>query len=186
MRRGNTDAFPLLLSRVRQRNRRKGVDEKDETVRFLEALFAGYRNLPEAEERRVEIRCLPGVGRGRSAQEEPPPRDWFPLTPPGLHDAARCAQQQAERWDVYYGVLPRAGEQGIAGAVTTTRTLWCDIDGAANMEDALQLARVAGLPWPSPADTGPISTGCSTRPARCPTATPDSPSATCCGGSAVR
>ena len=112
----------------------------EETAGFLDCLFAPYGGAGQ-----VEIRCLKRAETGNGFA----PRQWFPLTPGGLAAAEKAAVVWGERWNVYFGVLPRSKKgEGGADAVTGAAWLWCDIDRARQWEMAAELLRTAELPLP--------------------------------------
>ena len=113
---------------------------RDETARFLDCLFAPYGGAGQ-----VEVRCLKREEAGNGFA----PRQWFPLTAGGLAAAGKAAAVWGERWNVYFGVLPRKAKgQGGADAVTRAAWLWCDMDNAPQWETAAGLLRRAELPAP--------------------------------------
>ena len=114
---------------------------QDETTNFLKTLFAPY---PSAGRETIELRCLNAAGGQGNG-----PRRWFPLTAGGLRAAAWLGQAWSDRWNVYFGVLPRCGERaGGTDAVTMAAWLWCDIDNAPTWEAAAILLCKAELPAP--------------------------------------
>ena len=115
--------------------------KQEETRGFLETVFAPYDG-----EGWVEIRCLTAA---LGTVERSVPRRWFPLTKNGLCDAGQWAVRQAQDWNVYYGVLPRAeAGQGGADATFATGWLWCDIDNAPTWNHVAALLNQAELPPP--------------------------------------
>lgn len=104
-----------------------------DTQQFLKTLFAPY-HLPEL---RMEIRTLWPKSAGtppdyidRKTGELKPltaRSEWYKLS--GTGGAERYSLDQARRWDVYIGVLPRAGYRRYADSIPTASFLWAEIDG---------------------------------------------------------
>lgn len=91
------------------------------TAEFLLKLM---RYWPD-QDLRLELRCL-GLSHG---QRVIGPRRWYPLEPEFIYQAAANAESWSGEWDVYMGVLPRAGECGDAQSVNYASWIFCDVDG---------------------------------------------------------
>lgn len=120
---------------------------------FLQNLFAPY----EGTDLRLEIRCLwPSHVLPRHVWNDGTPRetlsDWWPLTLTGIEAAAKTAVHWQRDWNVYVGILPRAGRKRFAVDVPSAAWLWSEIDGKtegqAGALELLKTAVNAGLPAP--------------------------------------
>ena len=80
-------------------------------------------------------------------------RNWFPLTSAGIRNASSHVLKCAGRYEVYYGVLPRVGQNGKSIDVPASKWLWCDVDGGSGgvtgSRELLKSAETRGLPSPS-------------------------------------
>lgn len=76
-------------------------------------------------------------------------RRWYTLGEKYLCNAAQYAQDLAESFDVYFGVLPRLGRQGSQQSVQSASCLYADVDGGdEGVEGAKALLCECELPLP--------------------------------------
>lgn len=118
---------------------------------FFQALFGAYSD-PAL---RLEIRpLLPERERAAKTEAEVRKihafvRNWFPLAPDTLEAASNYAVNLADRFDLYFGVLPRLGRAGGKNDVPSAQTLFCDVDGGEDgPQSAIDLLKRAELPRP--------------------------------------
>lgn len=112
----------------------------EQAVQFLSVLMGGY--WPDRD-LRLELRCL-APGEAYRIR-----RQWYPLLPDCLVQAARHALGLARQFDVYCGVLPRSGCVGKTEGIHYTDFFWCDIDGGdKGPHGAAELLKASGLPAP--------------------------------------
>jgi hypothetical protein len=111
----------------------------DDAIRLLEVLHG--RGVPGW----TELRMINRKG-------SPPRQEWFEAEQ--LDSAAERAIEFRDRYDVYFGVLPRTRREGTKDAIDTGAVVWVDVDST---EALLKLMgfevpasaigeRLAGLP----------------------------------------
>lgn len=112
-----------------------------DSARFLGALFSPYRGRDALT---GEIRCLPPQRRGSCG-----PILWFDFNPESTERAILAAAEQAPKWDVTFGVLPRTGGKGKRENIVSAAWLWADVDpGGEGYRGAVQRVLDSAAPRP--------------------------------------
>jgi hypothetical protein len=123
---------------------------------FLTAMFAPYQG---ANDLRLEVRPLwPAWMQAILYPEGGAPyywashtgwREWFVLNETGICGAVRHALRLSEKFETYFGVLPRVGRRGTKEDVRAAGWLWADVDGGdGEVDGALDLVGRSALPAP--------------------------------------
>jgi len=112
-------------------------------IPFFHALFDGYPK----EGLRLEIRCLVPKWRGEGYKAS---SSYYALSNGGLQCATRHSTNVRDRVDVYFGVLPRIGNNRSNESVYGAGCLYADVDGGEEgVQGSIDLLKRCGLPKPN-------------------------------------